>query len=64
MKMQLEILGDDEKLKGVVKVKVPGIYPKGEPLPTGMAKLVREAAEGLKKVYEQVAASRWTSVYQ
>jgi murein L,D-transpeptidase YcbB/YkuD len=56
MQMRLEILGDDEKFKGVVKVRVPGIYPKGKPLPARMAKLVREAAEALQKVYEQVSA--------
>ncbi|MFH1963492.1 MAG: peptidoglycan-binding protein [bacterium] len=54
MKMRLQILGDDEKFKGVVKVEVPGIYPKDSPLPAYMAKLVKEAAEALKKVYEQV----------
>ncbi len=54
MKMGLHILGKDEQLKGVVKVELPGIYPKGDPLPEHMAKLVEEAAVGLAKVYEQI----------
>lgn len=54
MKMELKILSSEEKFNGVVKVQVPGIYPKGQPLPQGMAKLVKEAAEALKKVYEQI----------
>jgi hypothetical protein len=53
----LEILEDEPRFVGVVKVKVPGIYgTKGKPLPLRMAKLVRPAAEALARVFEQVAA--------
>lgn len=54
MAMTCEVVGKDPKLKGVVTVKVPGIYPKGQPLPKHMAKLVRPAAEALQKVYADI----------
>lgn len=54
MKMELQILGREPKFKGVVRVSVPGTYPKGKPLPASMSKLVEEAAISLKKVYEEV----------
>lgn len=55
MDMKCEILEKDEKLKGVVNVRVPGIYgKKGDPLPKRMAKLVRPAAVVLQKVYRDV----------
>ncbi len=50
-----EIFEDDERLNGVVKVRVPAIYGrKGDPLPLRMAKLVRPAAEALRQVFEDV----------
>lgn len=52
-----EIEADDERLAGVVKLVVSGIYGrKGDPLPKRMAKLVRPAAEALQRVFAQVAA--------
>lgn len=55
MEIKCEILENDEKLKNVVKVRVPGIYgKKGDPLPKRMAKLVRPAAVALQKVFEDV----------
>lgn len=57
MEMKLEILEKDSRFKGVVKVRVPGIYgTKGNPLPKRMAKLVKPAAQGLQKVYKDIAA--------
>jgi hypothetical protein len=56
MEMKCEILEADDKLKGVVNVRVPGIYGrKGDPLPKRMARLVRLAAGALQKVYRDVA---------
>ena len=55
MEMICEILEKDERLKNVVKVRVPGIYgKKGNPLPKRMAKLVQPAAVALQKVFEDV----------
>ncbi len=54
MDQTCEILGDEEGLVGVVRVSVPGIYPKGGVLPERMAKLVRSAAESLQTVYAEV----------
>ena len=54
MEMKCEIVGKDTKFKGVVNVRVPGIYPRGEPLPKHMAKLVQAAAEALARVYEDI----------
>ena len=55
MEMMCEILVKDERLKNVVKVRVPGIYgKKGNPLPKRMAKLVQSAAAALQKVFEDV----------
>jgi hypothetical protein len=54
MEMTCKILEPVEGLDGVVQVRVPGIYPKGESLPDRMAKLVRKAAASLGDVYEQV----------
>ena len=57
MEMKFEIVGEDSRLQGVVKVRVPGIYgSKGSPLPARMAKLVRPAAESLAKVFEDIVA--------
>lgn len=57
MEQTCEIGEADEKLKGVVKIRVPGIYgTKGNPLPARMAKLVRPAAQALRKVYADVVA--------
>jgi len=50
----LRIVGRDKKFKNVVLVEVPGIYPKGKPLPRHMSKLVYEAAVALQKVYEEI----------
>jgi hypothetical protein len=56
MEMKCKIISDDPNLKGVVIVSVPGIYgTKGNPLPKRMAKLVREAAEALNLVFQDVA---------
>lgn len=55
MEMICEILGEDEKFKNVVKVRVPGIYGrKGNPLPKRMSKLVRPSAEALQNIYNQI----------
>jgi murein L,D-transpeptidase YcbB/YkuD len=55
--MLCEILEEDKRFKGVVKVRVPGIYgKKGNPLPKRMAKLARPAASALQKVYEEIVA--------
>ena len=55
MEMKCEILEEDKKLKGVVKVRVPGIYgKKGNPLPKRMAKLVRPGAVALQKSYRDI----------
>ncbi len=55
MEMKCEVLENDERLKGVVKVRVPGIYSwKGKPLPKRMAKLVRPAAIALQKAYKDI----------
>ena len=57
MEQTCEVVAPDEKLKGVVKLRVPGIYgTKGNPLPARMAKLVRPAAVALRKVYADVVA--------
>lgn len=56
MEMECKIISDDPNLRGVVNVSVPGIYgTKGNPLPKRMAKLVREAAEALNLVFQDVA---------
>ncbi len=58
MEQTCEIIEDDATLKGVVKVRVPGIYgTKGAPLPARMAKLARPAAVALRKVYDDVVAA-------
>jgi murein L,D-transpeptidase YcbB/YkuD len=54
MEMTCEILDPVEGLRGVVQVRVPGIYPRGEPMPDRMAKLVRKAAASLQDVYADV----------
>jgi Putative peptidoglycan binding domain len=54
MEMTCEILHPVDGLKGVVQVLVPGIYPRGEPMPERMAKLVRKAALSLQDVYKDV----------
>jgi hypothetical protein len=55
MEMKCEILEADPRLKGVVKVRVPGIYGwKGNPLPKRMARIVRPGAIALQKVYQDV----------
>jgi hypothetical protein len=55
MEMKCEITVKDERLKSVVKVRVPGIYgKKGNPLPKRMAKLVKTAAVALQKVFGDV----------
>jgi hypothetical protein len=54
MEMTCKILEPVEGLDGVVQVRVPGIYPKGDSLPERMAKLVRKAAASLGDVYEEV----------
>jgi hypothetical protein len=54
MQMKCEPLGDADGLRDVVLVRVPGIYPRGDPLPTRMARLVRPAAAALQHVYEDV----------
>jgi murein L,D-transpeptidase YcbB/YkuD len=57
MNQEVEILGDESKLKGVVKIRVPGIYgKKGDPLPQRMAKLVKPAAQALQQVYKDIVA--------
>ena len=57
MNQEVEILGDEGKLKGVVKIRVPGIYgKKGDPLPQRMAKLVKPAAQALQQVYKDIVA--------
>ena len=57
MNQEVEILGDEDKLKGVVKIRVPGIYgKKGDPLPQRMAKLVKPAAQALQQVYKDIVA--------
>ena len=57
MNQTIELIEEDSKLKGVWKVRIPGIYGrKGDPLPARMAKLVRPAAESLQQVYQQVVA--------
>ena len=57
MNQEVEILDDDGKLKGVVKIRVPSIYgKKGDPLPQRMAKLVKPAAQALQRVYKDVVA--------
>jgi len=56
MDMTLRILGRDERYRGVVRVQVPGIYPKGSPLPAHMARLVEPAAEALARVYQEIVA--------
>ena len=57
MQIKLEIVGEDSRLQGVVKVRAPGIYGnKGSPLPARMAKLVKPAAEALAKVFEDIVA--------
>lgn len=56
MEMKCEILEEVPGLKGVVKVRVPGIYgAKGNPLPARMAQLVLPAAQALQRVYEEIA---------
>lgn len=53
-----DVLEDDERLLGVVKIQVPSIYGhRGRPLPKRMAKLVRPAAEALGRVYLDVVAA-------
>jgi hypothetical protein len=56
MKQTVEILQNDERLSGVVKLRVPGIYgaTKGQPLPRRMARLVRPAARALRKAYRDI----------
>ena len=54
MDMRCDISGDVDGLTGVVHVSVPGIFPKGEPMPERLAKIVRPAAEALQKVYKSV----------
>ncbi len=55
MEMKVEIVEEDPKLHGVVIVRVPGIYgTKGNPLPKGMSRLTRGAAEALQRVFEDV----------
>lgn len=56
MKQTVEILTDDQRLSGVVKLRVPGIYgaTKGRSLPKRMSKLVRPAAKALQNVYHEV----------
>lgn len=57
MDMKCEILEVEERLQGVVRVRVPGVYPgKGDPLPVRIAKLVLPAAESLVRVYEDIVA--------
>ena len=58
IEQKLQILGEDERYLGVLKVKVPSIYPyKGSPIPKRMGRLVKEAAYSLKEVYEGVVAA-------
>jgi len=54
--MACEILKDDPRYRGVVKIRVPSIYgpEKGAPLPARMARLVRAAAAALQNVYEDI----------
>lgn len=55
MEGKCEVVGEEPRLKGVVRVRVPGIYgKKGKPLPVRMAKLVRPAAQALQRVFEDV----------
>ncbi len=56
MEMKCEIVGEDSRFKGVVKVQVPGVYgpKKGAPLPKRIARLVRPAAVALQKVYRDI----------
>ncbi|KKM77632.1 hypothetical protein LCGC14_1368040 [marine sediment metagenome] len=57
MEMELEILQADERFKGVVNVRVPGIYvTRGNPLPKRMSKLVKPAVLALQKVYKDIVA--------
>lgn len=57
MKMRCEIVQEDPRLNGVVKVRVPGIYGrKGDPLPMRMCRLVLPAAQALDRVFQSVAA--------
>jgi hypothetical protein len=57
MNQTLELIEEDDRLTGVWKVRVPGIYGrKGDPLPTRLARLVLPAAESLRQVYQQVVA--------
>jgi hypothetical protein len=56
MNQTLELIEQDDRLTGVWKVKVPGIYGrKGSPLPARLSRLVRPAAEALKRAIEQIA---------
>jgi hypothetical protein len=54
MEMTCEILQPVDGLNGVVQVRVPGIYPRGGPMPERMAKLVQKAALSLQDVYKDV----------
>lgn len=57
MNQTLELLAEEDRLKDVWKVQVPGIYGrKGDPLPARLSKLVRPAAQSLQRVYQQVVA--------
>jgi hypothetical protein len=57
MNQTLELIAADDRLKGVWKVKVPGIYgKKGDPLPARLAKIVRPAAQSLQQVYSRIVA--------
>lgn len=57
MNQTVELIEADDRLNGVWKVKVPGIYGrKGDPLPARLSKLVRPAADSLRKVFELVTA--------
>jgi hypothetical protein len=57
MDMRCDINGDVPELKGVVNVTVPGVFPKGQPMPERLAKMVRPAAESLQEVYQDVVAA-------
>lgn len=55
VEMRCKIIGPNPSYNGVVDVEVPGIYgQKGNPLPKRMSKLVREAAEALDKVFQDI----------
>jgi hypothetical protein len=54
MDMRCDISGDVDGLTGVVHVSVPGIYPKGGPMPERLAKMVLPAAEALQRVYQDI----------